>query len=122
MRQQPSDGYCTDECNENQSPADCDNSIDQRFILAAVCLAADTPPWREDRFEDTWGLSLTESVTFVSIGLVLEHRFDLLAQFRRVLMPVRGDGMLHRFVEDFCFRTGYFERAIFLARIISAID
>lgn len=46
----------------------------QRFVSLPI-----RPPWREDRFEDTWGLSLTESVTFVSIGLVLEHRFDLVA-------------------------------------------
>src|SRR5438034_4584920 len=56
------------------------------------------------------------------IGLNFEHRFNLLAQFRRLFVSMRGDRMLHRCVKDFLFGTGNFERAILLTRIISAID
>jgi len=56
------------------------------------------------------------------VALIFEHRLDLLAQFRRVLVSVRRDGMLHRRIEHLLFRAGDFERAIFLARIISAVD
>src|SRR6266545_5502753 len=56
------------------------------------------------------------------VGLVFEHRFDLLAQFRRILMPVCGDCMPDCRVEHLLLCSGDFERAIFLTRIISAID
>jgi hypothetical protein len=53
---------------------------------------------------------------------VLEHRFYLLSQLRRVLVPVHGGGMLHRRVEDFFFRAGNLDRAIVFAWVIPAID
>jgi len=53
---------------------------------------------------------------------VLEHLLDLLAQFRRVLVPVNESGMLHRGVEHFLFGAGNLERAILFARVIPAID
>src|SRR5207248_1603250 len=56
------------------------------------------------------------------VGLVFEHRFDLLAQFRRILMSVCGDCMSDCRVEHLLLRSGDFERAIFLARMIPAID
>src|SRR5438105_9792302 len=56
------------------------------------------------------------------VGLVFEHRFDLLAQFRRILMPVCGDRMPDCRVEHLLLRSGDFERAIFLARMMPAID
>src|SRR5258707_7092743 len=56
------------------------------------------------------------------ISLVFEHRFDLLAQFRCILVAVRRDRMLYRCIEHFPFCTRNFQRAIFLTRMISAID
>jgi len=56
------------------------------------------------------------------MALVFEHRFDLVVQLRCVLVAMRGDGMLHRRIEHFLFSAGNFQRAIFLARMISAID
>jgi hypothetical protein len=58
----------------------------------------------------------------LSVAFVLEHLLDLVAQLRRVLVPVNGDGMQHRCVEHFFFRTGDFQGAIVFARVIPAID
>src|SRR5215469_783845 len=54
------------------------------------------------------------------LRLVLEHRLNLLAQLRRVLVPVNRGGMLYRRVEHFFFRAGNLERAILFARVIPA--
>src|SRR5947208_10049372 len=65
------------------------------------------------------------SLTFASadsVALVFEHRLDLLAQLRRVLMPVGRDRMLHGSIENFFFRARNFQRAVFLTRVIPAID
>jgi hypothetical protein len=40
------------------------------------------------------------------VAFVLKHLLDLLAQFRRVLVPVNRSGMVHRGVEDFFFGAG----------------
>jgi len=37
-------------------------------------------------------------------------------------MAVCGDGMLHRSFENFFFRSGNFERAVFLTWMFSAVD
>src|SRR5258708_14787348 len=58
----------------------------------------------------------------LSVAFVLEHRLYLLAQLRRVLVPVNGSGMMHRRLEHFFFRAGNLERAILFARVIPAID
>src|SRR5213080_1822228 len=57
-----------------------------------------------------------------SSGFVFEHRLDLIAKLRTIRMPMRRNSMLHRGIEHFFFRAGHFQRAIFLARVISAIN
>ena len=56
------------------------------------------------------------------IALVFEHRLDLIAQLGRILVPVRGNSMLHGRIQHFFFRSGDFQRAVLLTRIIPAID
>ena len=55
-------------------------------------------------------------------ALVFEHRFDLLAQLGRVLVPVRGHGVFYCRVENFAFPARDFQRTILFARVIPAID
>jgi hypothetical protein len=56
------------------------------------------------------------------IGGVFKHRANLVAQFRRVLVPMDRHGMLYRRVEHLFFRARNFQRAILFARVIPAID
>ena len=58
----------------------------------------------------------------ILVTLVFEHRFELLAQFGRVFVPMRGNRMLHRRLEHFIVGARNFERAILLTRVIPAID
>src|SRR5438093_1883895 len=57
-----------------------------------------------------------------SSGFVFEHRLDLIAKLRTIRMPMRRNSMLHRGIENFFFPAGHFQRAIFLARVIPAIN
>src|SRR5438128_1865602 len=74
--------------------------------------------WKRDKIEET----LVSFLRTDPVHAYFQRGLDLLAQFRCVLVPVRRGRMLHCGVEDFLLRSRNFQRTVFFARIISAID